>query len=174
MRRCIPILALLLLSACAQDDPVNPYATQLAKVPRPPKYAVVRVQHPSFTWAQAERLAKRYVNRALGIAGGHLVVITSAEEQAQVFNMGGGGCWIGLRQTDKTDEPLGSWQWVDGKDLVHGESGWLPYANWMAGEPNDWWGYNGGEDVAVMENDGTWNDMPADYLYNCYIVEDNN
>ncbi|MFX0206445.1 MAG: right-handed parallel beta-helix repeat-containing protein, partial [Candidatus Hodarchaeota archaeon] len=88
--------------------------------------------------------------------GGHLVTITSQEENNFVQNLArGDSIWIGL--TDETIE--GEWQWVTGEPLT--------YTNWNGGEPNDY----GGEDYTEMQEDGLWNDVPGSYFVHFYVCE---
>ena len=76
--------------------------------------------------------------------GGHLVTISSKEENDFVSNLAGSDpIWIGL--TDEIHE--GSWQWINGESLT--------YTNWGSGEPND---AGTGEDYAVMGINSLWND----------------
>ncbi|MFX0171579.1 MAG: right-handed parallel beta-helix repeat-containing protein, partial [Candidatus Hodarchaeota archaeon] len=87
--------------------------------------------------------------------GGHLVTITSQEENDLVQSLARGiYTWIGL-----TDEAVeGEWQWVTGEPLI--------YTNWDDGQPDD----SDGEDYAEMWNGGLWNDAPTgDTLY--YVCE---
>ena len=61
--------------------------------------------------------------------GGHLVVITSAEENAYIHHLLAGWanprCWAG-----GTDDSLeGNWKWVSGEE-------W-DYTNWISGQPDD-------------------------------------
>ena len=57
--------------------------------------------------------------------------------------------WIGLRQTDKYNEPGGSWQWVDDQEMNH------PF--WAEGQPDN---AGGGEDCAhLYPESGLWNDL---------------
>ena len=55
-------------------------------------------------------------------AGGHLVIITSNEENEFVKSRGCGDYWIGLADEYKT----GNWKWVDGSDVL--------YADWHRGQ----------------------------------------
>ncbi|MFX1517705.1 MAG: lectin-like protein, partial [Promethearchaeota archaeon] len=82
--------------------------------------------------------------------GGHLVTITSAEENAFVHNYAGPRyIWLGL--SDALLE--GNWdQWITGESCVRG----VDYTNWNTGEPND---YGGNEDYGHMLTDGKWNDI---------------
>ena len=79
---------------------------------------------------------------------GHLVTITSAEEQAFLQSNYTGAFWIGA--TDETVE--GQWEWITGETWT--------YSNWMSGEPND---FNNGEDCGEM-SDGQWNDNGSSYM----------
>jgi hypothetical protein len=91
------------------------------------------------------------------LAGGHLVTINDAFENAWVFDKFAqdGNVWIGLFQDlDAPDysEPDGGWIWPTGEIV------W--YTNWIAGEPND----NGDEQWAEMKGalsawPGQWNDQ---------------
>lgn len=94
--------------------------------------------------------------------GGHLVTITSAEEndaltplikKAAALNTLSSsqstGIWIGA--TDEVTE--GTWKWVTGEPFS--------YANWETGEPNNG---SGGEDYAETFIKGTWNDNSGDVV----------
>lgn len=115
--------------------------------------------------------------------GGHLVTITSAEENAFVFGLvnspeywtnffgfRAGGPWIGLIQSTGAAEPAGGFQWVTGEAVS--------YTNWAPGEPNN----NGsGERYGVLWSltaggrAGFWNDFPVNgyppELIVSYVVE---
>ena len=89
------------------------------------------------TWAEAESLAVQL--------GGHLVAITSAEEQAFLASTFGQGLiLVGL-----TDEAVeGTWVWTSGEATT--------YTNWASGQPN------GGTDqnhvVMNVGSPGQWDD----------------
>jgi len=72
--------------------------------------------------------------------GGHLMVITSNEEQSLAVEMlrrsGGDSAWIGLTE----EGHLGDWRWVTGEPLN--------YQGWARGEPNNW--KNKGEHWATL------------------------
>lgn len=94
-----------------------------------------------------------------GVAG-HLVTITSADEQTFVHNLISADIW--LSASDSQTE--GQWVWnggaEDGVNFYNGAVGGTTvapfYTNWNGGEPND---YNTGEDYAELRNsDGLWND----------------
>lgn len=79
--------------------------------------------------------------------GGHLVTLTSSNENDFVFNLAEQNIiWIGF--TDETIE--GEWQWVTGEGVN--------FTNWKSGEPND---ADGGEDYTEMYVDGLWKDNGA-------------
>ncbi|MBF0370350.1 MAG: hypothetical protein HQL52_12930 [Magnetococcales bacterium] len=103
--------------------------------------------------------------------GGHLVTISSEEENEKVMNLvqssnivhtnGHRYTWIGLDDY----EVEGDFAWVTGDEVT--------YTNWYDGEPND----NGGEeDCALMIGDsgsgpGTWNDGTCSTSELNYICE---
>jgi hypothetical protein len=94
------------------------------------------------TWAGAKEYCER--------RGGHLVTISSKEENDFVLALADGmekqEAWIGL--TDERKE--GAWEWVTG------EPG--GYTSWSTGEPNN---AGGSEDCALLTENG-WNDLGAD------------
>jgi len=91
---------------------------------------------------------------------GHLVSITSAQEQAFVASLDVPfGAWIGGLQSDNLDEPAGNWTWIDGEPWG--------YTNWSAGEPND----SGGEDCAQWWEADGWNDMQCLEGWDYMVVE---
>jgi len=93
--------------------------------------------------------------------GGHLVTLTSADENAFVHGLtGGGAAWLGA--SDAAVE--GEWRWMSGPEAGQ----LLTYTNWGPGEPNN----SGNEDFAVYNNPwggGLWNDRPDAGI--AYIVE---
>jgi hypothetical protein len=114
------------------------------------------------TFAEAKAAAVR--------AGGHLVTIGSAAENAFVFDLANvpqawsepniygmvTGPWIGFAQDPDGAEPAGGWKWVTGESVG--------YTNWAAGEPNDFEDSPAPEDRAVLWGPGgvpaaVWNDI---------------
>ncbi len=96
----------------------------------------------SWTAAKADAASRHFQ----GVAG-HLITITSAEEQAFAQTLGNG--WIGM-----TDDPAqapganeGNFQWVTGEAVS--------YTNWNTGEPN-----NAGDNEHYAEMNPGWNDLP--------------
>ena len=78
--------------------------------------------------------------------GGHLVTITSAEENSFVNGLSQGqNIWLG--GTDTATE--GVFKWVSGETFM--------YTNWSSGEPND--GKPAPQDYIQMYANGTWDDV---------------
>ncbi|KAG9469825.1 hypothetical protein GDO78_019566 [Eleutherodactylus coqui] len=86
--------------------------------------------------------------------GADLAVITSERKQIFLTAISGASTyrryWIGLH--DMHEE--GTWTWIDG---THYETS---YKRWIKGEPNDW---EQGEDCALLQAFGEWNDISCDY-----------
>ncbi len=116
----------------------------------------VRVYLSPRTWLEARDDA--------ALSGGHLVTITSANEESFVASLvyartdtfdGSYGPWIGAYQPNPTandggNEPAGGWAWVTGET-------WS-YHRWASGEPNNSGGH---EDYAQYFYDDAnrgWND----------------
>ena len=88
--------------------------------------------------------------------GGHLVCITSAEEQSFIMSLTGGNvdAWMGAYADDNNQ-----WRWVTGEE-------W-DYTNWREGEPNGF----PNERYGVVWPE-TWNDLCEDsYEQGAYICE---
>lgn len=103
-------------------------------------------------WKEAEVFCKNL--------GGHLVTITSQEEQDFIYSKFNSlikkeGIAIGL--TDEITE--GDWRWVTGETFE--------YSNWDYGEPNN----QGNEDYALMKTNGKWNDGHLEKEKWCFICE---
>ncbi|QXE23940.1 C-type lectin domain protein [Richelia sinica FACHB-800] len=98
------------------------------------------------TWTGAQAQAQS--------AGGNLVTINDAAEQAWLVSTFGATTryWIGL--TDRVTE--GSYAWVSGEPVT--------YTNWALGEPNNTPYPPDGEDYIAMnwvsDGSGGWNDLP--------------
>ncbi len=114
------------------------------------------------TWQEAEEAAVA--------TGGHLVGISSAEENAFVHALvaadgeywstnGSGqsvGPWLGGVQSPSGLEPGGGWQWTEGYGVT--------FTNWAAGRPDN--GHGGTDDRMVFSDPGSarsghWDDYPA-------------
>lgn len=100
-------------------------------------------------------------------AGGHLVTITSAEEnkfiQKQIKKHSGHVFWMGLRQDSK-----GKWSWVT-KEKVS-------YTNWAEGQPDGEYSATYGTIYTTGHEDwnikaGQWDDCNDDWDEVCYICE---
>lgn len=124
--RAILFVALFSLTAAANADPVvwggngNSY--------------VVITEEGTLTWEDARDLAEEL--------GGHLVTITSADENAFVARLVGAessahgmdlqSYWLGGYQDftrRENCEPASCWAWVTGEDWI--------FDNWASGEPNN-------------------------------------
>ena len=89
-------------------------------------------------------------DRALAM-GGHLVSITSAEENELVARIAGGRTvWIGgMRKGSGNGPGAEHWCWCDGQPWI--------YANWAPGEPNN---YGGNENrIHLYGQNKLWNDV---------------
>jgi hypothetical protein len=137
-------------------------------------YEAVLVGPSGIDWAVANA-------SAIG-AGGCLVSITSAEENAFVYNLvanrpefwgradvalpGIFGPWIGGYQLPGSPGPDSGWQWASGETWA--------YTNWSSGEPND---YAGLDENRLLFWDSlgvgasTWNDRTEESVQYGYIVE---
>jgi len=101
------------------------------------------------TWQEAKDISNA--------AGGHLVTISSVDENDFIYSLTNGEIspWIGLTDEEVED----NWTWVTGEEAT--------YTNWAEGEPSD----SDGEDYVHMWNfDGTWNDANNE-TENEFIIE---
>lgn len=100
-------------------------------------YALV---HKNVLWKEAELLCQIY--------GGHLVTITSKEENevaAQLVKEQD-SYYNAIGFTDEEEE--GNWRWVTGEKAS--------YLNWNPGEPNN--SFGNGQDYGYMYSWGKWDD----------------
>ena len=92
--------------------------------------------------------------------GGHLVTITSEEEQKYVVDsilVPNNVCsWAG--GTD--EETKGTWKWVTGETF--------DYENWGGGEPNNY--SNNNECYIMMYISGEWNDTINENCFSIYFI----
>jgi len=114
------------------------------------------------SWSEADAAARR--------RGGHLVSITSADENEFVYTLiapdlrlwdmvedgQAFGPWIGLYQPPGAPEPDGGWAWVGGDPVT--------FKNFSEGQPNN---FGGNSDVvrfhnAVHEPSPFWDDARTD------------
>lgn len=116
------------------------------------------VSTSSMNFEQARAYAETLTFRG---AAGHLVSITSAEEQAFVASLAPPqNAWIGGFQADNSVEPAAGWTWITGEP-------W-DYTNWSASEPND---AAGDEDCAHWWVSNGWNDINCANSYAVMVVE---
>ena len=113
--------------------------------------------HPSdgrYELAPDELSWNEHNDRALAM-GGHLVSITSAEENELVARIAGGRTvWIGgMRKGSGNGSGADHWCWCDGQPWI--------YANWAPGEPNN----HGGNENRIHLNghNKLWNDVREDW-----------
>ena len=98
----------------------------------------------SITWDEAQAFCEKL--------GGHLVIITSAEENDFVHRLAqGANIWLG--GTDTKVE--GTFEWISGEALT--------YSNWAPGEPNNGNG-KGNQDYMHMYSNGIWDDVNKDIV----------
>ena len=95
----------------------------------------------NYNWDTAKQYAES--------KGGHLLTITSAEEQAFIENENSvGNIWLGASDAEQE----GVWKWITGESFN--------YSKWASGEPNDY--YNGEDYLSLVSysNDKNlfWND----------------
>ena len=133
---CFLGLFLILLGGC-DDKSTNPGSNDCPSgtVTWTNGHCYQAVLAPGVSWddAQAECVAR----------GGHLVTITSEEENAFVFSLVDGdssfwyvdalnnglGPWLGAYQPDGSAEPDGGWRWVTDEPFV--------YTHWEPGQPDE-------------------------------------
>jgi hypothetical protein len=131
-------------------------------------YLAIASEDP-ISWTDANEIAN--------LLGGHLVTITSAEENDFVFHLIDSdgywyhginlrGPWTGGYQLPGSSEPAGGWAWVTGEPFV--------YTYWAKEQPNNYQGLNEnrihfGNIRARVQ---TWNDVIVDYEeVRAYVVE---
>jgi len=125
-------------------------------------------------------------------AGGHLLIINSAKENAFVKSICNNGQWLmGLSDIDRESE----WRWVDWNlcrvviwnftqcpnptyPLNYGDRNCTivqdyGYNNWGGNQPDNWEGWNGtAQNVGVFNSDGTWDDRALEQIpWMSFIIE---
>ena len=110
--------------------------------------------HPAdgrYELAPEELSWNEHNERALAL-GGHLVSITSAEENELVARIAGGRVvWIGgMRKGSGNGPGADHWYWCDGQPWI--------YANWAPGEPNNYGGSNENR-IHLNGQNKLWNDV---------------
>ena len=133
-------------------------------------YEAVTFTQGTVSWqdARADAASRSY----LGLTG-HLVTLTTAEENEFVRNALSGSYWLGGYQDPNANLEDQGWRWVTGEQ-------WS-FANWEGSEPNDWDPSIGGNDYIedhdedyLMSWSGKtqWNDAWNTYpSVTGYIVE---
>ena len=131
------------------------------------------VNSGGISWEQARVLAEQ--SSHAGVQG-HLATITSAEEDAFIDSLrneaGGGVFWAGGYQEPGETSITEGWKWVNNEGIIPGvNNSPYGYANWLASEPNDYWG-PGSENHMVIGwlNSFGWNDQHASGVGG-YVVE---
>jgi PEP-CTERM motif-containing protein len=128
------------------------------------------------SWADADTAAQ--AASYLGVQG-HLVTIASGGEDAfvnaQRLLAGGGEFYAGGYQPAGGLPGAGTgWTWVNGEGSFPGTNGGSPYANWLPGEPNDFYGPGSEQFLAIgLGNNFGWNDEGATGNISGYVVEYN-
>lgn len=123
------------------------------------------VSNVSLHWSDAKVFAE---NQTFNGMKGHLVTITSAEEDAFIMQLDLPDTYYhtGALQQQGTQDPLANWTWITGEPWV--------YENWVGSEPNDTFGEE--DNMVVMKAAGGWGDMDGDdhsysWTENRFIVE---
>lgn len=106
------------------------------------------------TWDQAYKICEE--------RGGHLVTISSAEENNYILNLAKQAninhlIWLGGYANANRE-----WFWITDENIS--------YTNWESGEPNN---YGGNENRMNMSLEGLWNDIAihANARNNCFVCE---
>jgi hypothetical protein len=132
------------------------------------------VSSAGITWPAAKALTGARVNSgAMGLRG-YLATITTADEdlfidglrQLAVLNE----VWVGGSQLAGSTEPGAGWTWENDEGAITLGQSASPYANWLAGEPNDQGGNEQHLGVGLGGQYG-WNDEGALGNIGGYVVE---
>ena len=120
------------------------------------------------SWAEADAAAVG--STFMGLLG-HLATILSAGEDlfinqlvANTAGVASGSvanseAWVGGFQDGGYVEPTGGWTWVNGEGAIPGVNSGSGYANWLSGEPNDYYGAGSENWLAVnLRGAFGWND----------------
>lgn len=135
------------------------------------KYEIV--QQGGLSWQQAREQA---ASKNFGGIAGHLATITSAEEDLLIDQLrveaGSPVLWVGGFQEPSEMSITEGWKWVNNEGPISGTNDGATYANWLSGEPNDYWGA-GSENAMVIGwlNSFGWNDQGANVGAAGYVVE---
>lgn len=132
------------------------------------------VQAPGLTWSAARDAAAAMTRQGVS---GHLATITSASEDEQIETMrqmvGGGAYWVGGFQPAGETSVYNGWQWLNNEGPIPGANdGTQGYANWLPGEPNDYWGPASENHMVIgWLNTFGWNDQGEQVGAQGYVVE---
>ena len=123
------------------------------------------VSNISLQWSEAKDVAE---NSTFNGMNGHLVTITSADEDAFVLQLDLPETYYytGALQLPGTTDPAANWTWITGESWG--------YENWVEQEPNDAFGAE--DNMVVMKALGGWGDIHGDDLSytwtsNPFIIE---
>lgn len=130
------------------------------------------VSSPGIDWLSAESAAEALTY--LG-AQGYLATITSFEEDQFLDALRGSAMdlWVGGFQSPGSTLGAGdNWTWVNGEGSFPGNNLGPVYANWLPGEPNDFYGA-GSEQYLTIAHDGAfgWNDEGSINNVSGFVVE---
>jgi PEP-CTERM motif len=134
------------------------------------------ISDPQIPWVDADLAAQSL--SYLGVQG-HLATITSAAEDGflntQRLIIGGGEFYVGGFQDPISEgTATAGWTWVNGEGTFAGTNGGPGYANWLPGEPNDFYGGGSEQYLAIgLDPTGRWNDESALSNVAGYVVEYN-
>jgi Big-like domain-containing protein/Calx-beta domain-containing protein len=136
------------------------------------KYEIVSA--PGISWATARRQAEESIFNGVH---GHLATLTSAQEDAHVESLrlevgSGGAYWVGGYQEQGEPSITENWKWVNNEGPIPGINGGPGYANWLANEPNDYWGPSSENHMVIgWLNTFGWNDQGENIGAQGYVVE---
>ena len=130
-------------------------------------YALVSA--PLIHWRAADVAAQSLFY--LGLEG-HLVTLTTPGENAFVAALIGSPSeyWAGGYQTPGQRKPRRGWTWVHGEGAFPGTVTLAPFANWYAGQPDDFYGPGSEQYLAIGLYPG-WNDEGKVANIAGYVVE---
>lgn len=130
------------------------------------------------TWEQAHADAQTRTYRG---RPGHLATLTTYEEdlfanklRATAFPFTSGWeVWVGGYQTPGAPPPF-DWSWVNGEGNISGANDGPSYANWLPGEPNDYFGFDSENYLTIgLRGEFGWNDSGyfGTAILGGYIIE---
>lgn len=166
--RAFTFIVMGLLAACS-DTPLQPTAPSFSLAGSGASH--YEFVNGGYTWAAAKAAAEAQ--------GGHLAIITSAGEQAQLIELATGNglaanqYWIGGYHPGDGSAVCG-WYWLDGAPIPVDRAGTCfndGYSNWHPVNPSGdlhgmsflWYPWDEGQR-------GQWNDAPETYSFG-YVVE---